>query len=66
MPRRRDGARETIPLVRRERLLDELGTVASMLVKRLHGPAGLPIGGRGPGPIALSIIAEMQQQLTGE
>ncbi len=54
------------PRKRRERLLDQLGTAASMLEKRLHGPAGLPIGGRGPGPIALSIIAEMQQQLTSD
>ncbi len=51
------------PHKRRERLLNELGTVATRLEKRLHGPAGLDIGGRGPGPIALSIIAEMQQQL---
>lgn len=51
------------PRKRRERLLDELGTAAHKLEKRLHGPAGLPLGGRGPGPIALSIIAEMQQHL---
>ncbi len=51
------------PRKRRQRLLEELGEAAGKLRHRLHGPAGLPIGGRGPGPIALSIIAEMQQQL---
>ena len=34
------------------------------LEPRLHGPAGLDIGGRGPAPIALSIVAQMQQVLT--
>ena len=54
------------PRKRRERLLDEIGGAAEKLELRLHGPAGLPIGGRGPGPIALSIIAEMQQQLKAD
>lgn len=49
------------PRHRRIRLLSELGDEAGALHERLHGPAGLDIGGRGPGPIALSIIAEMQQ-----
>ena len=51
------------PAPRRERLLADLGEAASGLDERLHGPAGLDIGGRGPAPIALSIIAEMQQHL---
>ncbi len=51
------------PLHRRERLLAELGDDVHDLEERLHGPAGLDIGGRGPGPIALSIIAEMQRHL---
>ena len=28
------------------------------------GAAGMDLGGRGPGPIALSIVAEMQQLLS--
>jgi xanthine dehydrogenase accessory factor len=51
------------PAGRRDRLLSELGNVAEDLVGRLHGPAGLDIGGLGPAPIALSIIAQMQTQL---
>ncbi len=48
---------------RRERLLSELRQSGTDLRDRLHGPAGLDIGGSGPAAIALSIIAEMQQQL---
>jgi xanthine/CO dehydrogenase XdhC/CoxF family maturation factor len=51
------------PRHRRERLLAELGGQAAHLEGRVHGPAGLDIGGRGPGPIALSIIAEVQKTL---
>ena len=50
------------PANRRERLLSELGDKAARLETRLHGPAGLDIGGRGPEAIALSIVAEMQQR----
>lgn len=49
------------PRARRERLLLELGDAAGTLAGRLHGPAGIDIGGRGPAPIALSIVAEMQK-----
>ena len=52
------------PIGRRDRLMSELGDLANALEGRLHGPAGIDLGGRGPGPIALSIIAEMQQVLT--
>ena len=52
------------PAHRRKRLLLELGQAGASLESRLHGPAGLDIGGRGPAPIALSIIAEMQQELS--
>ena len=51
------------PLDRRRRLLDQLGDLSGTLEKRLHGPAGIDIGGRGPASIALSIIAEMHQEL---
>lgn len=51
------------PRNRRDRLLSEIGPAAPKIESRVHGPAGLDIGGRGPGPIALSIVAEMQQVL---
>ncbi len=51
------------PAGRRERLINELADVADALKGRLHGPAGIDLGGRGPGPIALAIVAEMQQFL---
>jgi len=51
------------PANRRKRLLADLGEVAETLDGRLYGPAGLDIGARGPAPIALSIIAEMQEKL---
>lgn len=52
------------PPARRDRLIDELGEQADALRDRLHGPAGMKLGGRGAGPIALEIVAEMQQFLT--
>ena len=51
------------PVGRRRRLLTELGDKGKQLEDRIHGPAGLEIGGRGAAAIALSIIAEMHQQL---
>lgn len=51
------------PRDRRRRLLEELGDVGQALEGRVHGPAGIDIGGRGPAAIALSIIAEMHRQL---
>jgi xanthine/CO dehydrogenase XdhC/CoxF family maturation factor len=51
------------PAKRRERLVSDLGDDGAGLAERLHGPAGLDIGGRGPGAIALSIIAEVQSVL---
>ncbi len=51
------------PKNRRDRLLGEIGGAAASLEPRLYGPAGLNLGGRGPEPIALSIVAQMQQQL---
>ncbi len=51
------------PPGRRDRLLADLGEASGALRDRLHGPAGIVLGGRGPGPIALEIVAEMQQYL---
>lgn len=51
------------PAGRRDRLMSDLSDVADALRDRLHGPAGIELGGRGPGPIALAIVAEMQQFL---
>ncbi len=53
------------PPARRDRILDSLGDSAERLGDRLHGPAGLDLGGRGPAAIALSIVAEMQAHLAG-
>lgn len=54
------------PENRRERLLAELGDEAAGLQSRLYGPAGIDIGGRGPAPIALSIVAQIQKVLMGD
>jgi xanthine/CO dehydrogenase XdhC/CoxF family maturation factor len=51
------------PVDRRRRLLRDLDRLSDKLEFRLHGPAGIDIGGRGPASIALSIIAEMHQEL---
>jgi xanthine/CO dehydrogenase XdhC/CoxF family maturation factor len=51
------------PIDRRRRLLEELGGLSTTLEPRLHGPAGIDLGGRGPASIALSIVAEIHQQL---
>ena len=48
------------PAARRTRLLDELDAGDSFREK-VRGPVGLDLGGRGPGAIALSIVAELQQ-----
>ena len=53
------------PPARRQRLVDALGDRATALEGRLHGPAGLDLGGRGPAAIALSIVAEVQARLAG-
>jgi xanthine/CO dehydrogenase XdhC/CoxF family maturation factor len=51
------------PVNRRARLVADLGDAGERLGERLHGPAGLDLGGRGPAAIALSIIAEVQSVL---
>jgi len=50
---------------RKRRLLSELGDDAGGLGSRVHGPAGLDIGGRGPASIALSIVAQMHAYFFG-
>lgn len=47
------------PLARREKLLADLETDADKIRPRLHAPVGLPLGGRSPESIALSIVAEI-------
>ena len=47
------------PAARRERLLADLEADAGKIRSRLHAPVGLPIGGRSPESIALSIVAEI-------
>jgi xanthine dehydrogenase accessory factor len=47
------------PALRRERLLADLGPDAQALRARLYAPVGLPLGGRSPESIALSIVAQL-------
>ena len=51
------------PKERKNKILGELGEVALSLKYRLHGPAGLDIGGRGPSTIALSIFSQIHEEL---
>lgn len=53
------------PVARRDRLLRDLGAAADTLGQRLHGPAGIDIGGRGAAAIALSLVAGLQRYLAG-
>ena len=48
------------PPKRRDRLLSEMGSRATLLSDRLRAPVGTQIGGRGPAAIALEIVAELQ------
>lgn len=52
------------PGQRRDRLLTEIGDCAALLGDRLHGPVGKQLGGRGPGAIALEIVAELQTRMS--
>ena len=49
------------PPARRDALLAELGADADRLRPRLRAPVGLDLGGSGPEPIALAIVAELQR-----
>lgn len=57
------------PVRRRERLLADFGRrrpdLAAGLAERLHGPAGLDLGGRSPAEVALAVVAEAQAALHG-
>lgn len=54
------------PARRKARLLGEVSPAARKALEgRLRGPVGLDIGGEGPGPIAVSAIAEIQAVLAG-
>jgi len=53
------------PAARRDDLLGEIGgSTAALLRTRLHAPVGLPLGGEGAEAIALSIVAQLQNQLS--
>ncbi len=52
------------PQARRDKLLKMIGKQFSEVEGRVFGPIGLDIGGRGPQSIALSIAAQIQQQLS--
>ncbi len=51
------------PVARRDRLLRELEGAGDALAQRLHGPAGIDLGGRGAAAIALSLVAGLQRYL---
>jgi len=53
------------PVLRRDKLLGELGAAAAGLDGRLRAPVGLDIGGRQPESIALSIVAQIHAFLHG-
>jgi xanthine dehydrogenase accessory factor len=57
------------PSTRRDRLLADLAmqglTLDEAMRARLHGPAGLELGGRAPEQVALAIVAEIQTTMRG-
>ncbi len=53
------------PRKRSAQLLDELDTQARNSLETLHTPMGLDLGGDGPEPVALAVIAEIQSVLQG-
>jgi len=54
------------PPKRRDRLLSEIGGLATLFSDRLRAPVGTRIGGRGPASIALEIVAELQAYFSAE
>ena len=57
------------PATRRDRLLDDLAMqgfgLTDEMRARLHGPAGLDLGGRAPEQVALAVAAEAQLVMAG-
>ena len=57
------------PAARRDRLIADLAeqglALDAPMRGRLHGPAGLDLGGRAPEQVALAIAAEIQAAMTG-
>ncbi|NMP30906.1 XdhC family protein [Thalassotalea sp. M1531] len=52
------------PKARRDKMLETVGSNYASHAERVFGPVGLNIGGRSPQAIALSILAEVQQQMS--
>lgn len=52
------------PQARRDKILSALNTNIDEVNGRIFGPVGLDLGGRSPQAIALSILAEVQQQVS--
>jgi xanthine/CO dehydrogenase XdhC/CoxF family maturation factor len=50
---------------RSERVLAELGEQGAAGLEKLHVPAGLNLGGKSPGEIALSVVAEIVAESYG-
>lgn len=50
------------PAARRDKLLTNIGLSYQQVSSKVFGPIGLDIGGRSPQAIALSIVAQIQQQ----
>ena len=50
---------------RSERVLAELSAEGVSGLEKLHVPAGLNIGGKAPGEIALSVVAEIVAESYG-
>ena len=53
------------PVLRRERLLDEIGGASVELERRLRSPVGLDIGAVTPEGIALAVVAEIHAAAAG-
>lgn len=53
------------PAGRRDKLLSSVGVDYEQVKGKVFGPIGLDLGGRSPQAIALSICAQIQQEITG-